>query len=244
MVQTEKFLFDTTFDAEAQQAAEATKDGTPPPSYSAEDLAEAREQGFADGRSSGLEEAAQSTEQTAAQALVAIASRLEEMTEQLARTCEDRERQAIETAAMLLRKLFPELARRHALTEVMASIGHCLEQLRDEPRVAVRIADQLLDPLRERLDSLAANAAFDGKIVLLADEALSIGDVRVEWADGGAERDTARLWAEIDRTLERAAGKTPGGGPTQADAVPATTICPPTETKPTADAQIDSVGPA
>jgi flagellar assembly protein FliH len=244
MAQTEKFLFDTAFDAEAQQAAAAKRDRTPPPSFSAEDLAEAREQGFAAGRSAGLEEAAQHAEHAATQALATVAARLEEMTGQLAKTCEDREQQAIETAILLLRKLFPELSRRNALTEVMGSIGHCLEQLRDEPRVVVRIADALLDPLRERLESLAASAAFDGRIVLLADETLSTGDVRVEWADGGLERDTVRLWAEIDQILERAVGRTLSGTPGQTEAAPAATTGSSAEAMPAEATVNDSVGPA
>jgi flagellar assembly protein FliH len=244
MAQTEKFLFDTTFDAEAQQAAEAMKHAAPPPGYSSADLAEARDEGFADGRSAGLEEAAQSTEHATAQALLTIASRLEEMIEQLAKTSEEREHQAIETAIMLLRKLFPELSRRNALTEVLASIGRCLEQLRDEPRVVVRIADALLDPLHERLESLATKSAFDGKIVLLADESVSSGDVRVEWADGGVERDTVRLWAEIDQVLERAAGRPLCAGPAQTEAAPAAMTCPTAGALPTAGAEDEPAEPA
>ena len=43
-----------------------------------------------------------------------------------------------------------------------------------------------------------------GRIVLLADETLGLGDARVEWADGGAERDTGRLMRDIDGALARA----------------------------------------
>ncbi len=39
--------------------------------------------------------------------------------------------------------------------------------------------------------------------MLLADEALSLEGGRIEWADGGAERDPHRLMNEIDAALAR-----------------------------------------
>ena len=32
---------------------------------------------------------------------------------------------------------------------------------------------------------------------------MSPSDCRIEWADGGAEFDSGRIWQEIDRALER-----------------------------------------
>ena len=244
MARIEKFLFDTAFDAELQNVARATHDTRTPPSFSADDLAEAKNEGFAAGRSAGLEEAASAAEHAASQALVAIAERLETMAAQLVQSGEDRERQAVETAVLLLGKMFPELSQRNALDEVVALITRCLAQLNDEPRVVIRIADALLDPLRERLDEVAAKTAFDGKVVLLADEALAPGDVRVEWADGGAERDTGRLWAEIDQVLERNLGDSRLGAPAPGDTAAETPVSDPDEAMPPPAADSGAPGPA
>jgi flagellar assembly protein FliH len=235
MASVEKFLFDIAFDDELQKAAGAAHDPNRRRSFSADDLAGAKDQGFAAGRTAGLEEAARSTDQAVSEALAVIAKRLEELLAQLAQTGEEREGQAIETAVLLLAKLFPELARRNALGEVVALITQCLEELREEPRVVIRTADALLDPLRDRLDSLTAGAAYDGKVVLLADEALAPSDVRVEWADGGAERDTGRLWAEIDQVLERNLGQC-RLGPQAPHAVAPETAAPAPPEAPTAPA--------
>jgi flagellar assembly protein FliH len=61
----------------------------------------------------------------------------------------------------------------------------------------------LLDPMKQRVDALAEAAGYEGRIVLLVDETIPDGDVRVEWADGGAERDSARLWRDVDAALKR-----------------------------------------
>ena len=73
----------------------------------------------------------------------------------------------------------------------------------DEPRIVVRVNDSLLDTLRERLDGIAAGAGFAGRLVLLADPALSPGDARIEGADGGVERTPGAVQAEISAAVDR-----------------------------------------
>jgi len=205
MAQTDKYLFDTSFDVEPLPPTPA-EDVPEPVVYSEEELAAAQSESFAKGRTDGSESALQGIEQATAQALSAIAAQLEAATAQLAQVNERREQQSLQAAVTILRKLFPELARRNGLDEIEAVIATCLERLHDEPRVVVRTAGTLVDLLRERIDPLAEACGFEGKIVLLSDEALSSSDVRIEWADGGAERDTGRLWDEVDQILAESLG--------------------------------------
>ena len=64
----------------------------------------------------------------------------------------------------------------------------------------LRVNDALFDALQRRLAAIAQANGYAGKIVLLADDALAPGDGRIEWADGGAERDTRRLWPRSTRS--------------------------------------------
>ncbi len=43
--------------------------------------------------------------------------------------------------------------------------------------------------------------AYEGKVVILGDADLGPSDCRIEWADGGIERDVRALWEEIDHVL-------------------------------------------
>ncbi len=236
MAQVQKFLFEKTFDADCRDTATA-KEKMPPPRFSEKDLAEARSEGFAAGQAAGSEEARRATDHAAAEALSALAGHFETAAAQLAEANDKRVRRAIEIAVLVLRKMFPELSRRNALIETEALIGQCLAQLPDEPRVVIRVADALLDPLNEQIAALAEKAGFEGKMVLLAEESLSASDVRVEWADGGAERDTECLWAEIEQVLERALDSAPSDSAPRNE-VPATeTSTPATETVAPGDAK-------
>ena len=206
MNSVQKFLFETSFDAAEDQFARP--DATPqasPQSVDESELERARDEGFAAGREQGLMEAAGSIENASARTLEAIDEQMRSLLPALAQDAERRDGEALKAAVTIVRKLFPRTAETRGTGEIEALIAQCLGHLRDEPRVVVRVCDELLDPLNERLGGLAADCGYDGKIVLLAEEALLPGDAKVEWAAGGAERDSARLWRQVDDIVARAA---------------------------------------
>ncbi len=217
MAAAQKFMFGRDFTEEPvkarpaaspEPAPEPEPEPEPEPTYAAADLEAARADGHAQGHATGLAEGRQAAAAEADQALTAatdrLATGLEALTAGEARTRETRDREALELCVGLLRRLFPALARRHGLGEIEKVFQDALERLRDEPRVVVRCADRHLDGLKERVDGMAARLGFEGRVVLLADETMQPGDARVEWADGGVERDTARLWQDVERAVERA----------------------------------------
>ena len=209
MTQARKFLFDTSFDAvwDADPGGEG-EDGAKAPVFTEAELEQARAECLESGREAGFREAAASIEQTIARALEAIAGQLPDLKETVVQDARRRDSEALAAAMAVLRKLFADLTARHGLAEVEALVAECLERIREEPRVVIRVADPLLDSLRARLDALAEGCGFEGKIVLLAEEGLGAGDARVEWADGGAERDTAGIWRQVEDILARAAPET------------------------------------
>jgi flagellar assembly protein FliH len=199
-----KFLFDVNFDAAPDAVVPAAQPKPVEPRFSAAELEQARKAAFAEGQAAGQAAALRGIEKTAADALQRAADQTALLLQAQAASDGQAMRSATATAVAILRKLQPELARRKGLAEIEAVLAQCLETMREEPRVLVRVHDSLLDPLRERLDTISATVGYEGRIVIIADEALAVGDCRVEWADGGVERDTARLWREIDAALARA----------------------------------------
>lgn len=207
MVAARKFLFDSLdFDAEEPSGPVIPATPEPPePTFSRGELDAARAQGFAEGQAAGLVDAKQSRDQVVAATLARIAVHTELLVSgEAARTAQS-QAESVRLAVAIVRKMLPGLARRHGLTEIEAMIGDCLADLVDEPRVVVRVHDRMLDSLKERVDAVARERGFAGKLVLLADPGLMDTDCRVEWADGGAERDIGRLWQQIERLGQQAA---------------------------------------
>ena len=206
MSMSAKFLFDTSFDPEDMDRSVMPGQKPAKPKFGEEDLEKARTEGFAAGKESGRQEVMQSIEQQISTALNAISGQLTGLSQAQVQASERQACSAVEAALTVMRKMFPHLAGRHGLAEIESVVCDCLERLRTEPRIVIRVADSLLDQVEQRVSQLAARAGFDGKIVFLSQEGLHPGDIQVEWADGGAERDSDRLWHEIDQIIARTIG--------------------------------------
>ncbi len=199
-----RFLFDTSFEPE-ELAKKQTKN-IPQPKYFDEDLAQARAEGYAEGENTGRAQVLESIEQDVDKCVAAIAQGLPELRQRLEAMQDRQTRDAVQVAATLVRKLFPRLAREHGLAEIDNVITEAMARLREEPRIVVRVSESLLDTVRDRVCAAADAAGFEGRIVFLAEDSLANGDVRIEWADGGAERDTGRIWQDIEKIIPRIAG--------------------------------------
>lgn len=204
MSMSDKFLFDTSFEAEDLGACGiAPTRKPPPPKFGEADLEQARVEGHEAGKTAGAQEAMQTIEQQISQAVNAISEQMNTLSEAQVKTNERQGHETLEVALSVVRKLFPRLSDKNGLAEIEAVVRDCLERLRNEPHIVIRICDSLLDPVEARLGEVATQAGFEGKIVYLSQDGLSPGDVRVEWADGGAERDSEQLWREIDQITAR-----------------------------------------
>lgn len=250
MAAVEKFLFGRDFEAEANEPAEKRTvpeqppepEPEPEPTYGEEELAaavaEARKEAHAEGVAEGRRQAEAEADQALAQTLDRLSGAMNELLQTEAEHQERRDREQLQVAVQLMQRLFPALTRRHGTKEIEEVVQDSLNRLRDEPRVVVRIADSRLDALKEQIDKLTTKAGFDGKVVLLADDEIADGDVRVEWADGGAERDSDRLWREVDKAVQRALAPQSAAGKRKAEETSQTKVS--DETEDTSPADEDS----
>ncbi len=121
-------------------------------------------------------------------ALAAIETRLE---------CE-----AVEVAVAVARKLAPALIAREPFAEIAALASECFRQLIAAPHIAVRVNDALYAVAKEKLDDIVRARSFEGRLVVLAEPDIALGDCRIEWADGGINRDSAAADAAISAAVD------------------------------------------
>lgn len=196
-----KFLFDNSFDAVERPAGPAQ--AAAPKHYTEEDLAAARNEGFAQGEAAARAAAMVSIEQATAKTLAAIGIQLNNTAKDIERIRAQILKDSLKVVSAAISKVVPTLARHNALAEIERLIRDCLQAIYDEPRVVVRAHDRVITALQDRVNSLAASNGFHGKIMLFPDEQLNETDCRVEWADGGAERNLDDMWSQIDTALQR-----------------------------------------
>lgn len=203
MTAISKFLFDTDFDAGGDPLNARPTLRTDTRRFTATEVEAAKSAAHAEGIAAGRALAEQEIGRRIADVLAVVGERLGEVMAEARAHHGTQTREAVTTAAEIVRRLLPALGKREAMAEVEALITDCLARVHDEPRLVVRVADELLDEVRQRIDQLTGAAGFAGRIILLADNTLKPGDARVEWADGGADRDTAALWREIEGAIQR-----------------------------------------
>ena len=220
MAVVRKFLFDNDF-GEAPQSAvgPARAKGTagapatasappppPPPMFSETEMLVARDtarrQGEEAGLTRGRSEAVAAFNKQVATALVAIAQQTAAIAKSVAAEAEAAGR-SVDLALAIVRKLHPALVERQGLAEIESVLGQCLDSLKQEPRLVAYVHSARLDALQERLAQLSAASGFEGRVVLIGDDAMGESDCRVEWADGGVEREAGRIWRAIEEALNR-----------------------------------------
>jgi flagellar assembly protein FliH len=209
-----KFLFEQSFDAPdpPRGAGRKSQPLPPEPTFTKAELEAARAAAASEARAAARAEAAGSTEAQAAATLARLEAALAAVLDARARLAEEAQRRAMEITQAVLRKAVPALSRKAPLLEIEAMVADCLRETFDEPRIVLRVADALFEAMHKRLAALTAATGFAGRVILLADETLGPGDARVEWADGGAERDIGRLMRDIDGALARALDTIPVPG--------------------------------
>ena len=192
-----KFLFDLDF------AAAARKLGEPSITLAehAAKLAEAETAAHRKGYAEAQTDAAVESERRIADALERIARNLGQATDGL-HTIETRlECEAVEVAVAVARKLAPALIAREPFAEISALASDCFRELVTAPHIAVRVNDALYAAAREKLEDIVRARSFEGRLVVLAEPDIAIGDCRIEWADGGINRDSAATDAAISAAV-------------------------------------------
>jgi flagellar assembly protein FliH len=158
---------------------------------------------FARGVAQGAAEARAEAEQRSLAVIERIAAAMGALDQQIEAVEAKFETEAVEVAVAVARKLAPELVSQEPFAEIAALAIGCFRNLVKCPHVVVRVNDALHETAREKLDEIVRRCSPDTKLVLLAEPEIAPGDCRIEWADGGIDRDSAAVAAAIDEAVSR-----------------------------------------
>jgi len=193
-----KYTFSEDFGAAPAAASETAAEEA-----RAAELEAVRAAAYADGHKDGLLEATQGLDAENQQLFSQIITQLG----QLGEGWKMLEASTFTEAAKLAHSIGSHLANRlmekHPLGEVEAVIQEALALCIGEPRLVIRVSDQTMEVLKEKLDTLSQQAAFPGKIILLGEQSLGPSDCLIEWADGGIERRVADIEDDIHTLMRR-----------------------------------------
>ncbi len=190
-----KFTFDLDLGRNAEKGSLITA------SALARQLEAARKEGYA----AGLVDGEKTAIAKANKQMLAAADSIGNQAAALVAGMEDLGRhatgEAVILAAAIARKLAGALVEREPAGELSALIADCMSSLNGVPHLVIRCTPELADAVRDIATQRMQTSGFAGRLVVLGDPDIALGDARLEWADGGVVRSSAEINAEIDRRI-------------------------------------------
>ena len=202
-----KFLFDTDFSAPDRRERAATA------AEVAQKVAAAEARAYRDGFDAGQREAKAESDRRSALALEEITIALAGIAAGFGGIEARMETEAVEVAVAVARKLCDELIAAEPLAGIEGLVRDCFAHLVSTPHLVVRINDALYEQAHERIEKMARQSGFQGRLVILAEPEIATGDCRIEWADGGVVLERAAIDAKISELVGRyVVSRKQGGG--------------------------------
>jgi flagellar assembly protein FliH len=192
-----KFLFDHDFAATAE-----ARPAIPLALHQA-NLADADAAGCRRGYAAAKAEIVAEAEQRAAAALERIAAALESVIRGLSGVEAMLETEAVDVAVAVGKKLAAALVEREPLAEISALAMDCFRHLVTAPHVVVRVNDAQHASVGKPIEEMVRARGLASHLVVLAEPDIQTGDCRIEWADGGINRDRSATEAVIDEAVSR-----------------------------------------
>ncbi|HLH98476.1 MAG TPA: FliH/SctL family protein [Xanthobacteraceae bacterium] len=192
-----KFLFDQDFAPNAE-----VKPTVALAAHEAK-LKEAETAGYRRGYAAAKAEIIAEAEQRSAAALQRVAGKLEEVARGLSGVEARLETEAVDVAVAVAKKLAAALIQREPLAEIAALATDCFRNLVAAPHVVVRVSEAQQATVAKPIEDLVRARGLNAHLVVLAEPGIQIGDCRIEWADGGVNRDRAAIEATIDEAVSR-----------------------------------------
>jgi flagellar assembly protein FliH len=193
-----KFLFDMDF-----SAPDKSRERPATASEVAQKVAAAEARAYRDGYEAGQREAKAESDRRIALALEEFGIGVKGISARFAGIETRMETEAVDVAVAVARKLCGELIAAEPLGEIMGLVRDCFSHLVATPHLVVRINDSLYEAAHERIERLAKQSGFAGRLVILAEPDVATGDCKIEWADGGVVLERAAIEAKINELVGR-----------------------------------------
>jgi flagellar assembly protein FliH len=193
-----KFMFDRSFDdASIIHRAQERKPVLMKPEQVDALKKECYDNGFEAGKVTGQNEQIIQLDEL----MLRVEQNILRLVDNLANIVREQDTQTRQLVLAIAKKILPDFTAKNGLQEIEALLGDTIRDMAREPRLVVRVHENMFDTVNERVQALATQRAYPGKVIVLADSEVASGDCRVEWADGGVERNTQSTWNKIQETI-------------------------------------------
>jgi flagellar assembly protein FliH len=164
-----------------------------------EDLVAARAEGFNQGQA----EANAGIDRASGEALRAIANMMQMMLGRLGDEATSLRHDAAEVAVAAAKIVATTALDAFGEEAIEDIVQTAIAQLRDVPRLIVRVAPELVESIEARLAGCAREAGFVGEIVVRGDLDARNGDCVLDWGDASITHNRESAFAAIEKAAEK-----------------------------------------
>lgn len=180
----------------------------PPPSFSKEELDAAVAKATEEGYEKGFQSALGDNEKQEQELLKSIDNRLLAMLVDAENFQKQLEVDNLSFISGALKKIFPTLASKQATAELELFLKDNFSHFKNEPSLSFSFNPESVKIAAALLPKLANANDFEGKISVHKDASLGIGDCRIEWKNGGVERNADKMLEKVTDLLDDKTMKT------------------------------------
>lgn len=173
------------------------------PGYSQDELDAAVTAAEERGYEKGFNAAAGENEKRQAELLENVNNRLMTLLAENEKQSREAEQDALRFALELVKKLFPALEEKQAISEVQKFLQDNFAAFRHEESLSFSFNPAVVGTVAQSIGRLAEKNDFEGKISIHKDENLSLSECRVEWKNGGVERSAGQMLAKAEALLDK-----------------------------------------
>jgi flagellar assembly protein FliH len=178
-----KFTFDTEF-AGSEDRMAPTARARQKQTLTTEELESLQATARQQGESQAAVLAAQSLDRTIAALTIAVRAALDTSHAEI----EALRAEAAHLALAMARRIAPAALAALPAGDVEDALRQAMHQAIAEPRITLCAAPIVVEALQARIEAIAHEEGYDGRVMLAADPAMTGADCRIEWRGGGAER--------------------------------------------------------
>lgn len=178
-----KFTFDTEFAGAEDRPSPAAR-ARQKQTLTTEELEQMEASARQAGQNHASVRATEALDRTIAALTIAIRAALDTSHDQI----EAVRAEACTVALAMARKIAPAALAVLPAGDVENALRQAMHQAIAEPRLTLRAAPNVVQALAERIEAIAQEEGYEGRVALAADPAMSGADCRIEWRGGGAER--------------------------------------------------------
>ena len=178
-----KFTFDTEFSGAEDRRAPAAQ-ARQKQTLTIEELENVKATARNEGESSSQARATDALERTIAALTISVRAALDLSHAEIEQVRDDAARLALAMA----KKIAPAALAALPASDVEVALRQAMHQAIAEPRITLRAAPVVTALLEPRLNDIAHEEGYAGRVLIAADPTMTGADCRIEWRGGGAER--------------------------------------------------------